>query len=204
MIGGLGARVFEFTSMEAVGARNDSVGGWNSYGYHVAAVQLGFGLPWLGIAAHHLPAPAQQLYPGRRGQPLATPDRRINRGYRLHADDPAAAAAVLAGPLNEWLPGILSLRIDGRALTCLEVSGGWALAAVQAPGPGDAGCRGVEPAGTAGPPGAVAGRTARAARRVPRAGATRGAPGSRPHRMRTVRRDHRLRRGRPGQAVGCW
>ena len=57
-IGGLSARVFEFTAGEAVGSRSDSAGGWNDWGFHVAALELGFGLPWL--AMHERPAPRRR------------------------------------------------------------------------------------------------------------------------------------------------
>jgi hypothetical protein len=52
----------------------------------------------------------------------------------LHADDPAAVAAVLGGPMRGWLPGALATRPEQRPLITLEVSGGWAMTAIQAGG----------------------------------------------------------------------
>ena len=51
----------------------------------------------------------------------------------LHADD-AAAAAVLTGPMREWLGGVLTLRIKHRPLATIEVSDGWVMCAIQAGG----------------------------------------------------------------------
>jgi hypothetical protein len=132
--GGLASRVFEFTADEAVGARGDSVGGWSTFAYHVAAIELGFSLPWFAVAVRRTPSPSQQLYPGRRGQALGTGHGRGSRSYVLHAADPGAARALLGGPLDGWLVGALALRIDNQALVAVEVSGGWAMAAIQAGG----------------------------------------------------------------------
>jgi hypothetical protein len=41
--------------------------------YHVAAIELGFQLPWFAIAVRRLPAPAQPLYLRRRGFDLGLP-----------------------------------------------------------------------------------------------------------------------------------
>ena len=134
-IGELGARVFEFHADEFVPDRSGSASGgvsqYAGFPYHVAAVELGYRLPWLAIAARRLHAPAQRLYPGRRGQDLRTPDRAANRGHVLHADGPGAAA-VLDAALLAWLADVLVMRIEQKTLATLEVSHGWALAAVQA------------------------------------------------------------------------
>jgi len=133
-IGGLGARVFEFNAGEMAGSRGDAAGGWDSFAYRVAAVELGYGLPWFAIALRRVPSPAQRIYPGRRSHGLDTGDRKTDRAYVLYADDPAAVAAVLGGPLRSWLPGALATRPEQRPLITLEVSGGWAMTAIQAGG----------------------------------------------------------------------
>ena len=97
-------------------------------------MELGFGLPWFAIALHRVPSPAQRIYPGRHSLGLDTGDRKTDRAYVLHADDPAAVAAVLGGPLRGWLPGALATRPEQRPLITLEVSGGWAMTAIQAGG----------------------------------------------------------------------
>jgi hypothetical protein len=134
-IGGLGARVFEFHADELAPGRGASPSGgltrYSAFPYHVAAVELGYRLPWLAIAARRLHAPTQRLYPGRRGQELRTPDRSANRGYVLHADGPGSAN-VLDPPLLAWLADVLAMRIEHNTLAALEVSQGWAMAAVQA------------------------------------------------------------------------
>jgi hypothetical protein len=134
-IGDLGARVFEFHADEFAPGRGGSPDGglaqYSGFPYHVAAVELGYQLPWLAIAARRLHAPTQRLYPGRRGQYLRTPDRSANRGHVLHADGPGAAD-VLDAALRAWLADVLVMRIEHKTLATLEVSHGWALAAVQA------------------------------------------------------------------------
>ncbi len=97
-------------------------------------MELGFRLPWFAIALRRVPSPTQRIYPGRRGHGLDTGDRKTDRAYVLHADDPAAVAAVLGGPLRGWLPGALATRPEQRPLITLEVSGGWAMTAIQAGG----------------------------------------------------------------------
>jgi hypothetical protein len=133
-IDGLGARVFEFHADEFAPDRSGAAGGAVSrhagFPYHVAAVELGYQLPWLAIAARRLRTPAQRLYPGRRGQVLRTPDRSANRGHVLHADGPGAGR-VLDAALLAWLADVLVMRIEHKTLATLEVSHGWALAAVQ-------------------------------------------------------------------------
>jgi hypothetical protein len=134
-IDGLGARVFEFHVAQFVPDRSGgSASGRMSHSgfrYHVAAVELGYQLPWLAIAARRLHAPAQRLYDGRRGQDLRTPGRSANRSYVLHSDGPGAAR-VLDPPLLAWLADVLAMHIEHKTLATLEVSRGWALAAVQA------------------------------------------------------------------------
>jgi hypothetical protein len=134
-INGLGARVFEFRSSEIAAGRGSSstAGGvpYSHFPYHVAAIELGYQLPWLAIAARRLPAPTQGLYPGRRGGDLRTPERGPNRSYVLHAADPSAAS-MLDPPLLAWLADVLAMRIEHKTLAALEVSQGWAIAAVQA------------------------------------------------------------------------
>jgi len=106
-IGELGARVFEFHADEFVPDRSGSASGgvsqYAGFPYHVAAVELGYRLPWLAIAPRHV----------------------------LHADGPGAAA-VLDAALLAWLADVLVMRIEQKTLATLEVSHGWALAAVQA------------------------------------------------------------------------
>lgn len=81
--------------------------------------------------------PAHRLYPGRRSLDLLTSDRRISHDYRLYADDFGQAGSVLDGPVRAWLPEALSLRIGNRPIVTLEVSGTWAMVAVQAEGAAD-------------------------------------------------------------------
>ena len=133
-IGGLGARVFEFTAGEAVGSRSDSAGGWNEWGFHVVALELGFGLPWLAIVPRPMRSPVREHYAGHRGQRLETPDRRVNREHLLLAADPRAASTALAAPVGDVLARGLAVRIDSRPIGYLEVSQGWALAAIPARG----------------------------------------------------------------------
>ncbi len=133
-IGGLGARVFEFSADEMTGSGGEGAGSWDTFAYRVAAVELGFGLPWFAIALRRVPSPTQRIYPGRRGHDLDTGDRKTDRAYQLHTGDPAAAAAVLGGAMRGWLPGALATRPENRPLITLEVSGGWAMAAIQAGG----------------------------------------------------------------------
>ncbi len=133
-INGLGACVFEFSAGEQIGARGDASGGWSSFRYHVAAAELGFLVPWLAIATPRTPSPSQRLYPGRRGHDLATGSRKVDRSYRLYADDVAAARRVIEPAISGWLASVLTARIEGRPIVTIEVSGGWALAAVQARG----------------------------------------------------------------------
>jgi len=133
-IAGFGVRLFEFNADEFSGARGDASGGWSTFPYHVAAVELGFQLPWLAICARRLHSPSQRLYPGRRGHELGTPDRRTNRAYLLHADDVGAAGAVLEGRMKDWLTGVLPSRVENRPVITIEISGGWAMTAIQARG----------------------------------------------------------------------
>jgi hypothetical protein len=100
--------------------------------HHVAALELGFALPWFAVAARRINQPADTVYPGRRGLDLATGEQRTDREYTLHADDRAAVAAALDGPVRAWLPGALALRIGTRRVVALEACAGWALAAVRA------------------------------------------------------------------------
>ena len=93
MINGLGARVFEFSADDHVGARGEAAGSWSPFRYHVVAAELGFLVPWLAIAVPSTPSPSQRLYPGRHGHDLATGSRKVNRSYRLYADDVAAVQA---------------------------------------------------------------------------------------------------------------
>lgn len=134
-ISGRGARVFEFHSGEIAPGRGSSatagLAPYSDFPYHVAAIELGYQLPWLAIAARRLPAPTQGLYPGRRSHDLRTPERGANRSYVLHAADPSAAS-VLDPPLLAWLADVLAMRIEHKTLAALEVSQGWAIAAVQA------------------------------------------------------------------------
>lgn len=92
-IGGLGARVFEFSADEMTGSGGEGAGSWDTFAYRVAAVELGFGLPWFAIALRRVPSPTQRIYPGRRGHDLDTGDRKTDRAYQLHTGDPAAASA---------------------------------------------------------------------------------------------------------------
>lgn len=136
-VGGLGACVFEFSADEFVPARTGGDSAdllpWSRFRYHVAAVELGFRLPWFAVAVRRVHAPSQRIYPGRRGVALDLPGRR-GRDYVLYADDAAAAAGVLTGPLREWLGGVLALRIKHRPLVTIEVSDGWVMCAIQAGG----------------------------------------------------------------------
>jgi hypothetical protein len=133
---GLGACVFEFSADEfapgGTGGGNADLFPWSRFRYHVAALELGFQLPWFAVAVERTHAPSQRLYPDRRsvGPGLAG---RPGRSYGLYADD-AAAAAALTGPLREWLGEVLVLRIKHRPLVTLEVSDGWVMCAIQAGG----------------------------------------------------------------------
>ena len=135
-IGGLGACVFEFSADEFVPARNADGSAdllpWSRFRYHVAALELGFPVPWFAVAVRRMHAPAQRIYAGRRGAALGLPGRP-GRDYVLYADD-AAAVAALTGPLREWLGGVLVLRIKHRPLVTIEVSDGWVMCAIQAGG----------------------------------------------------------------------
>ena len=134
VINGLGARVFEFSAGEQVGARGEASGGWSSFRYHVVAAELGFLVPWLAIAVPSTPAPSQRLYPGRRGHDLATGSRKVDRSYRLYTDDLTAARRVIEPAMSGWLAAVLTARIEGRPIVTIEASGGWALAAIPARG----------------------------------------------------------------------
>ena len=131
---GLGALVVEFTAGEQVGGYGGSVGGWTTYPYHVAAVELGFVVPWFAVAQRRVSQPSHKLYPDNRAVDLGTPDRRTNRMYALHIDPVAPIGEHTVAPLRPWLPGALAPRVEGRPTVAIEVSGGWALAAVQSRG----------------------------------------------------------------------
>jgi hypothetical protein len=133
-VNGLGTRVFEFNADEAVGSRGESVGGWSTFAYHVAAVELGVRLPWFAVAARRVPHPSQRIYPGRPGRDLPAAGGKVNRAYVLHADDVAAVSALLGGELSGWLVSALAIRIDNHPLITIEVSEGWAMAAIQGAG----------------------------------------------------------------------
>ena len=136
-LGGLGAGVVEVSADEFSPTRNagdlPDLIPWSRFRYHVAALELGCQLPWFAVAVRRTDAPSQRIYPGRRGTGLGLPGRP-GRGYVLHADDAAAAAGVLTGPLRQWLGEVLALRIKHRRLVTIEVSGGWVMTTIQAGG----------------------------------------------------------------------
>ena len=135
-IDGLGSRVFEFKADEFVPARSPGADSGLVptvfCRYHVAAVELGFSLPWFAIAARRLRAPSQKIYPDRRGHDLPTTDRQTSRDYVLYADDVAVATGVLDASVQRWLTDALAVRFQHRSVVALEVGGGWAMAAIQA------------------------------------------------------------------------
>jgi hypothetical protein len=133
VVDGLGVRVFEFDADEFAPGASGSAGSWSAFPYHAAAIELGFQLPWLAVSLRKLHAPSQPLYPGRRGQPLGLPDRRLDRDYVLRCDD-ARARQVFGPAMLAWLAESLAVRIQVRPIVTIEVSSGWALAAVQARG----------------------------------------------------------------------
>jgi hypothetical protein len=132
-IDGLGARVFEFDADEFAPGGSGSAGSYSLFPYHVAAIELGFQLPWLAVALPKLHAPSQPMYPGRRGQALGLPDRRLNRDYVLHSDG-GPAGQIFDQAMLSWLSVALAVRIQVRPIVTIEVSNGWALTAVQARG----------------------------------------------------------------------
>jgi hypothetical protein len=132
--GGLGVRVFEFDADEFAPGRGESAGSWSAFPYHAAAIELGYQLPWLAVSLRKLHAPSQPLYPGRRGKPLGLPDRRLDRDYVLHSDADGQARQIFGPSMLAWLAESLAVRIQVRPIVTLEVSSGWALAAVQARG----------------------------------------------------------------------
>jgi hypothetical protein len=134
-IGGLAACVFDFNADEFAPGRNgeNDLFPWSRFRYHVAALELGFQLPWFAIAVQRTHEPSQRIYPDRRSAGLGLAGRP-GRYYGLYADDAAAAAAVLTGPVREWLGEVLVLRIKHRPLVTIEVSNGWVMCAIQAGG----------------------------------------------------------------------
>jgi hypothetical protein len=133
VISGLSVRVFEFDADEFAPGRGESTGSWSAFPYHVAAIELGYQLPWLAVSLRKLTAPSQPLYQGRRGQPLGLPDRRLDRTYVLHGE-PGRVRPVFDPPMLAFLAETLAVRIQVRPVVTLEVSSGWALAAIQARG----------------------------------------------------------------------
>jgi hypothetical protein len=132
-VDGLGARVFEFDADEDAPGRGESAGSYSSFPYHAAAIELGYQLPWLAVALRKLNAPSQPLYPGRRGQHLGLSDRHLNKDYVLHFDG-GPVRQIFGPPMLGWLAEALAIRIQLRPIVTIEVSNGWALAAVQARG----------------------------------------------------------------------
>ena len=89
--GGLGACVFEFSADEF--APGGTAGGnadlfpWSQFRYHVAALELGFQLPWFVVAVQRTHAPKG----ARRGFAGARPGNRALSGYldlQRRVDDP--------------------------------------------------------------------------------------------------------------------
>ena len=127
---GFDALVFEFTAGD-----ESHAGGWTSYPYHVVALELGMELPWFAVAQRRVSQPSHKLYPQYRERSLETPDRSINRAYALHGDDAQALFGTPLGvSIRSWLPGALALRVNHGHPVAVEVSGGWALTAIQAGG----------------------------------------------------------------------
>ncbi len=100
----------EFSADEQAGARGAAAGGWSSFRYHVVAAELGFLVPWLAIAVPSTPSPSQRLYPGRRGHDLATGSRKVDRSYRLYADDVTAARRVIEPAMSGWALAAVQAR----------------------------------------------------------------------------------------------
>lgn len=125
---GFAAVVLEFT------AKDYGAGGEVAYPYHVAAVELGVRLPWFAIAQRRIAPPTHALYPGHEPRQLETDDRRTDREYALYTDDPAAAVLVHGDTWRDWLPRVFGRPIESRTPIAIEVSGGWALCAIQARG----------------------------------------------------------------------
>ena len=127
--------VFEFTAGDGSGANAAGTGGWTSYPYHVAVLELGMELPWFAVAQRRVSQPTHKLYPRHRERSLETPDRSVNRAYALHGDDaPALFGTPLGASIRSWLPGALALRVNHGHPVAVEVGGGWALTAIQAGG----------------------------------------------------------------------
>jgi hypothetical protein len=134
VVDGLGVRVFEFDADEFAPGGSGSAGSWSAFPYHVAALDLGYQLPWLAVSLRKLHAPSQPLYPGRRGQRVGMADRRLDREYVLHCDAQSQVRQIFGPPILAWLAESLAVRIQVRPIVTIEVSSGWALAAVQARG----------------------------------------------------------------------
>ena len=127
--------MFEFTADDESGASTAGGGGWTSYPYHVAALELGMELPWFAVAQRRVGQPTHTLYPRQRERSLETRDRSVNRAYALHGDDaPALFGTPLGASIRAWLPGALALRVNHGHPVAVEVGGGWALTAIQAGG----------------------------------------------------------------------
>lgn len=132
---GFDTLVFEFTADDESGVGGPGAGGWTAYPYHVVAVELGMDLPWFAVAQRRVGQPSHKLYPQHGQHGLETSDRSVNRAYALHGEDaPALFGTPLGLSVRSWLPGALALRTDHGHPVALEVSGGWALAAIQAGG----------------------------------------------------------------------
>lgn len=102
------------------------------YPYHVAAVELGARLPWFAVAQRRISAPTQALYPHHEPLELETDDRRTDREYALYTVDPAVVELVGHEVWRDWLPRVFGRPIESRTPIAIEVSGGWALCALQA------------------------------------------------------------------------
>ena len=134
--GGLGTLVFEFTADDERAPDGATTGGWTPYPYHVVALELGVELPWFAVAQRRVSQPSHKLYPQHREHSPETSDRGVNRTYALHGDDaPMLFGTPLGASIRSWLPSALALRVDDGHPVAIEVSGGWALTAVQAGAP---------------------------------------------------------------------
>ena len=132
---GFGVVVVEFTAGDESGANAEGTGGWTAYPYHVVAIETGMELPWFAVAQRRVSQPSHKLYPQHRERSLETADRGVNRTYALHGDDaPALFGTPLGASVRSWLPGALALRVNHGHPVAIEVSGGWALTAIQAGG----------------------------------------------------------------------
>lgn len=132
---GLAALVADFTAHDGTGAAGGggarARSGPTAFPYHVAVIEIGTGLPWFAVAQRHVAEPAQLLYPRHEPRQLATDDRRTDREYALYTEDPAAVALVGGPAWRDWLPIVFGRPIESRTPVALEVSGGWALCALQ-------------------------------------------------------------------------